>query len=118
MSEFEFFMGRVDRWGDSMWVLWGSLGICPPMDHMGLPCHTAEELHSISCLKVWGDVQKPHHGMAYLLVQIDDTSEAKSYGMALVWISPLQDRVSSMVGALEILSSLTSERSDWPYILL
>ena len=52
-------MGREDRWGDSMRVLWGSLGICPPLDHIGLPHHTAEELHSISCLKVWGDVQKP-----------------------------------------------------------
>ena len=72
----------------------------------------------MSCLKVWGDVQKPHQGMAYLLVQINDTSEAGTYGMALVWISPLQARVSSMVEALEILSSLTSEGSDWPYIIL
>ena len=38
--------------------------------------------------------------------------------MALVWISPLQARVSSMVEALEILSSLTSEGSDWPYVIL
>ena len=56
--------------------------------------------------------------MAYLLVRVDDTSEARTYGMALVWISPLQARVSLMVEALEILSSLTSEGSDWPYILL
>ena len=38
--------------------------------------------------------------------------------MALVWISPLLARVSSMVEALEILSSLTSEGSDWPYVFL
>ena len=56
--------------------------------------------------------------MAYLLVQINDTSEAGTYGIALVWISPLQARVSSMVEALEILSSLTSEGSDWLYIFL
>ena len=118
MSEFEFFMGREDRWGDSMWVLWGSLGICPPLDHIGLPSHTAEELHSLSHLKVWGDVQKPHQGMAYLLVWINDTSEARTYGVALVWISLFQARVSLMVEALEILSCLTSEGSDWPYIFL
>ena len=46
----------------------GQLRNLPPIDHIGLPCHTAEELHSISHLKVWGDVQKPYHGMAYLLV--------------------------------------------------
>ena len=56
--------------------------------------------------------------MAYLLVRINDTSEAGTYGVALVWISPLQARVSSMVEALEILSSLTSEGSDWPYVIL
>ena len=118
MSEFEFFMGREDRWGNSMQVIWGSLGICPPLDHIGLPHHTAEELHSISQLRVWGDVQKLHPGMVYLLVQIDYTSKAATYGMALVWISPLQARVSSMMEALEILSSLTSEGSDWLYIFL
>ena len=78
----------------------------------------AEELCSISWLKVWGDVQKLHPSMAYLLVQVDDTSEAGTYGMALVWISPLQARMSSMVEALEILSSFISEGSDWPYILI
>ena len=56
--------------------------------------------------------------MAYLLVQVDDTSEAGMYGMALVWISPLQARMSLMVEALEILSSFTSKGSDWPYILI
>ena len=118
MSEFEFFVGRVDRWGNSMQALRGSLGIYPTIDHIGLPHHMAEELHSISCLKVWGDVQKPHHSMAYLLVQVDDTSEAGTYGMALVWISPLWARVSLMVEALEILSSLTSEGSDWQYVFI
>ena len=53
MSEFEFFKGGADRWGDSMKALWNSLEICPPTDHIGLPCHTAGELHSIGHLKVW-----------------------------------------------------------------
>ena len=45
-----------------MRALWGSLGICPLIDHMELPYHMAGELDSISCLKVWGDIQKPHNG--------------------------------------------------------
>ena len=89
MSEFEFFKERADRWGDSMRALWGSLEICPPTDHIGLPHHTAGELHSIGHLKVWGDAQKPHLGMAYFLVWADDTSEAGNYGLAIVWIDSL-----------------------------
>ena len=53
MSEFEFFKERADRWGDSMRAFWGSLEICPPTDHLGLPCPMAGELHSIGHLKVW-----------------------------------------------------------------
>ena len=65
-----------------------------------------------------GRCPKPHHSMAYLLVRVDDTSEAGTYGMTIVWISSLQARVSLMVEALEMLSSLTSKGSDWPYILI
>ena len=56
--------------------------------------------------------------MAYLLVQIDDTPNAKVYGMALVWVSLLQTKASSMVEALEILTTFAFEGSDWPYILI
>ena len=118
MSEFEFFKERVDRWGNSMQALWGSLEICPPTDHIGLPCHTAKELHSIGHLKVWGDVQKLHLGMAYFLVHVDDTSEVGTYGMAIVWINSCQARMFSVVEALEMLSSFTPEGSDWPYVLI
>ena len=118
MSNFKFFKERVDRWGDSMRALWGSLGICPPTDHIGLPHHMAEELHSIGHLKVWGDVQKLHLGMAHLLVWVDDTLEAGTYGMAIVWINSCQARMFLMGEALEMLSSLTLKGSDWPYVLI
>ena len=118
MSEFEFFKERADRWGDSMKALWSSLEICPPTEHIDLPCHMVGELHSIGHLKVWGDTHKPHLGMVYLLVQVDDTSEAGNYGFAIVWISSRQARMDLMGEALESLSSLTSEGSDWPYILI
>ena len=118
MSEFEFFKGRADRWGDSMRALWGSLEICPPTDHIDLPHHTAGELLSIGHLKVWGDAQKLHLGMAYFLVWADDISEAGNYGLAIVWIDSCQARMVSMGEALEALSSHTPEGSDWPYILI
>ena len=56
--------------------------------------------------------------MAYLLVQIDDTPNAKVYGMALVWVSLLQTIASSMVEALEILNTFAFKGSNWPYILI
>ena len=88
-----------------MKALWSSLEICPPTEHIDLPCHTVGELHSIGHFKVWGDTHKPHLGMVYLLVWVDDTSEAGNYGLAIVWISSCQARMDSMGEALELLSS-------------
>ena len=118
MSEFEFFANKEERWGDSMKALWGNLSICPILHHLDLPYHTVGELLSISCLKVWGDTQKPWDGMAYLLVKVEDASEVKGYGMALVWISPHQAQASTMVEALEILSTCAPSGPNWPYILI
>ena len=118
MSEFDFSKERADRWGNSMKALWSSLEICPPTDRIDLPHHIVEELHSIGHLKVWGDTHKPHPGMVYLLVWVDNTSEVRNYGMDIVWTGSHQARLGSMGEALESISSLTSEGSDWPYVLI
>ena len=117
MTKFEFFANREERWGDSMRALWGSLSICPLLDHIDLPYHTGGELLSISPLKVWGDTQKPQDSMTYLLVKVEDVSEVEGYSMALVWISPHQAWVSMMEEALGILSTCVSSGPDWPYVL-
>ena len=101
-----------------MRTLWGSLSICPFLDHVDLPYHTVGELLSISHLKVWGDTQKPHDGMAYLLVRVEDALEGRGYGIALVWISPHQAQASMIEEALGILSSCTSSGPDWLYVFI
>ena len=73
------------------------------------------ELQSISWLKIWGNTQDPCDDMAYLLVHTEGDSEAKNYGMALVWTSPHQAQVSMMGEALGTLSPCISSGPDWPY---
>ena len=116
MTEFAFFDGKEERWGDNMRALWGDLSICPHLDYLELPYHTPGELLSISCLIVWGDAQEPHNDMAYLLVHTEGDSEAESYSMALVWTSPHQARVSTMEEALGTLSACISSGPNWPYV--
>ena len=118
MTEYKFFAKWEERWGDNMRTLWGSLSICPLLDHVDLQYHMAGELLSISCLKVWGDNQKPHGGMAYLLVRVEDSSEGRGYSLALVWISPHQAWASMMEEVLGILSTCTSNGLDWPYVFI
>ena len=55
--------------------------------------------------------------MAYLPVGTGDALGAKSYGLALVWISPYQIRVSTMEEAIGTLSACISCGPDWLYVL-
>ena len=55
--------------------------------------------------------------MAYLLVHTEDASEAESYAMALVWISPHQAWASTMQKALGTLSACICSGPNWPYVL-
>ena len=68
MTKYAFFAEKADRWGEDLAPLGGSFNICPQLHQLELPCHSQAELSSISSLKVWGDTQKPHCDMAYLLV--------------------------------------------------
>ena len=112
MTKFAFFARKEDRWGNNMIALWGNLNICPHLNYLELPYHTSGELLSISCLKIWADIQEPRNNMAYLLVHTEDASGAESYGMALVWISPHQVWASTMEEAVGILYTCISSGPD------
>ena len=92
MTEYTFFARKAERWGKDMASLWGSLNISPHLNYLELPSHSPGELPSISSLEIWGNIQKPHNDMAYLLVCTGDTLEARKYGISLVWINPNQVR--------------------------
>ena len=117
MTKFAFLASKEDRWGNNMMALWGNLNICPCLNYLELPYHTSGEILSISCLKVWWDIQEPCNDMAYFLVHTGDTSGAESYGMALVWISPHQAQASTMKEAVGTLSACISSGPNWPYVL-
>ena len=48
MTEFAFFDGKKESWGEKMRVIWGDLSICPHLVSLELPCHTLGGLQSIS----------------------------------------------------------------------
>ena len=75
MTKFAFFSNRAERWKRDLASLWGTLDICPCLDHLELPCHSPVELSSLSSFKVWGNTKEPHHDIAYLLVCMGSTNE-------------------------------------------
>ena len=109
---------KVDRWGKDMASLWGNLNICPKLYNLEVPCHSQVQLFSIISLKVWGNVQKPHHNIVYLLVWVENTMKDRHYGISLVWVNPNQVRAATMEEVVEKLTACTSSGANWPYALV
>ena len=85
-----------------------------------LPCggtSTSASASTISSLKVWGNIQKPCHDIAYLLVWIENALKDRHYGIALVRVNPNQVRAATMEDAVDKLTACTSCRTNWPYAL-
>ena len=96
MTEFDFFFNRAERWTKDLSNLWGNISICPWPNLLELPYHSPTDLILVSGFKVWGNIQNPHHDLAYLLVHVGDTNKEIQYGVSLVWVSPHQARNPTM----------------------
>ena len=111
MTEYAF-VEKADMWGKDVASLWGNLNICPQHHWLELPCHTQVELSSISSLKFWGDVLKPCHDIAYLLVWIGSAMRDRHYGISIVWVNPNQGRATSMEEAVKTLTACSSSGTN------
>ena len=68
MTEYAFFSHGVDRWRKEMALMWRIIDICPSLQQFHIPSHTPAELSSLSSLRAWGERQKVHHNITFLLV--------------------------------------------------
>ena len=70
-------------------------------------------------LKAWGEKQKVHHDIAYLLVLAEEEATGdRRYSLSNIWVNPCQARVCSMEEAVRELTSWVSSGPDWPYTLV
>ena len=119
MTDYAFFSLGSDRWGKDLTPLWGCLTFCSPLQQFHIPSITQSELSSLTSLKAWGEKQKVHHDIAYLLVLAEEeTTGDRRYGLSTVWVNPCQARVCSMEEVDRELTAWVSSGPDWPYALV
>ena len=68
MSHYAFFSKDPGHWGELYQSLWGCHNICLFLEQFHVTHVTQIELASLTHLKVWGDAEKFHSNIAFLLV--------------------------------------------------
>ena len=119
MSNYEFFSRDTSWWGEAFLSLWGCLDICPLLNQFHVATITHSELSSFTSLKAWGDAEKFHSKVTFLLVSSEEGAVGdKVYGLSTKWVSPYQARVSTVEEEVKQLTALVSTGPEWPYTLV
>ena len=119
MAEYAFLSQGSYRWGKEMALLWGSLTICPLLQHFHLPSLTPLEVSSLTSLKACGEKQRICHNIAFLLILAEEeTTGDRKYGLSTIWVNPCQARAHSMEEAVRELTAWVSSGPNWPYTLV
>ena len=106
MTDYAFFSQGSDRWGKDLALLWRHLNICPSLQQFHVMSITQSELSSLTGLKAWGDKEKFHNDITFLLVSAkeEETGDRK-YSLSNIWMNPCQARVPSIE---EVVKELTA----------
>ena len=119
MSDFEFSSKDSSQWGKTFASIWGHLDICPLLNQFHLAFITYSEHSSLTSMRAWGDAEKFHGNITYLLVSTKDGAMSdRVYGLSTVWVNPCQARVSTVEEAVRQLTALVSSGPNWPYTLV
>ena len=119
MANYAFFSQGSSWWGKNFLSLWGHLGICPLLCQIHVTSIAQSELSSLTSLKAWGDAEKFHSDIAFLLVSTkEEAAGDRICGLSTVWVNPYQARVSTVEEVVRELTALASSGPDWPYALV
>ena len=77
---------------------------------------TQSELSSLTGSGAWGNTQKFHSDLAFLLVLPEKaTAEEMMLGLAMVWVHPYQASIPTLDEAVRKLTLLTTSHENWAY---
>ena len=116
MTNYAFFLQGSDRWGKDLALLWGCLNIYLSLQQFHIMSITQSEVFSLTGLKAWGDKEKVHNDIAFLLVSAkEEATGDRKYSLSTIWVNPCQARVPSIKEVVKELTVWVSSRPNWPY---
>ena len=88
----------------------------PPLQQFHISSITVVELSSLTSLESWGEKQKIHYDIAFLLILAEEEATGdRKYGLLTIWVNPCQTRVCSMQEVARELTAWVSSGPNWPY---
>ena len=119
MRNYAFFSKDSCHLGESYQSLCGYLDICPLLEQFHIAHMTQWEVASLTQLKVWGDPEKFHSDIAFLLVLPEEgVVGERVYCLTMMWVHPYQVRVSTIDEVVKQLTQLGPIGPNWPYALV
>ena len=102
-----------------MALMWVDINICPLLQWFQIPSLSQVELSSLNGLRAWGQRQKFHHNITFLLVLAEEEATGdKKYGLSTISVNTSQARVPSMEEGVGKLITWASSGPNWPYTLV
>ena len=115
MCNYTFFSKEPSQWDESYQSLWGCHDICPLLKQFHITQMTQIGLSSLTRLQAWGDFERFHSDMAFLLVLPKESVVGERvYGLVVVWVHPFQARVPTLDEVARKLALIASFSSNWP----
>ena len=114
------FFSKYPNWWDEMYQSsWGCHDICPLLRWFHITQVTQSGLSSLTHWQAWGDFERFHSNMAFLLIlPKEGIAEERVYGLTVVWVHPFQARVPTLDKVAKNLTLLASGSSNWPYAFM
>ena len=116
MSEFLLLCADSALWDSTTTATWGFLDFCPKVTQFQVHIITQGQLATLSQVGAWGDAEKPHQDMAFLLIVPSLAIGCKwVFRLTAMWMHPHQVYLPTLADVVLKLLLLADEGADWSY---
>ena len=75
-----------------------------------------KELTALSQVRAWGDMEKPHQDMVFILIAPSLAIRCEQvFGLTAIWIQPCQVCLPTLSDVAQKLMLLADKGTNWPY---
>ena len=116
MSEFSLLCTDPTLWDPTTSAMGWSLDFCPEVTQFQVHTITQGQLTALSQVGVWGDTEKPHQDMAFLLIMLSLAVGCKwVFGLTAVWMQSHQVCLPTLADSAQMLLLLADDGANLPY---